>query len=181
MIIVADGAKPGPEGGPRYVASDECWLGKIDHKDPNKIEWSKLPAHPGTARFGIAGGGSNNEHRIFFFGGTATPHDYKGVSYDGQPAEASTVTFDYDLHHNKWETISDTTSEARLDGSGIVETSVRSRGPRRHGRESRRNFESNFAAEKTMTEKMTRSNNDSEIYDDSCIRVCAMQDNVNPR
>ncbi len=121
-IVIADGAKPGPEGGPRYVVSDECWLGKIDHKDPSKIEWTKLPAHPGTARFGIAGGGSNKEHRVFFFGGTPTPHDYKGVSYDGQPAEVSTITFDYDLHHGKWETIADTTSEGRLDGSGIVET-----------------------------------------------------------
>ena len=58
-IVVVDGAKPGPAGGPRYVPSDECWLGKIDHKDPAKIEWSKLPAHPGTARFGIAGGGAD--------------------------------------------------------------------------------------------------------------------------
>ncbi|MGA2416760.1 MAG: hypothetical protein ABSF59_20070 [Candidatus Sulfotelmatobacter sp.] len=122
MIVIADGAKSGPADGPRYIASDECWLGKIDHKDPNKIEWTKLPAHPGTTRFGIAGGGSNKEHRIFFFGGTTTPHDYKGVSYDGQPAEVSTITFAYDLHHNRWESISDTTSEGRLDGSGIVET-----------------------------------------------------------
>ncbi len=43
-IVIVDGAKPGPAGGPRYVASDECWLGKIDKKDPYKIEWSKLPA-----------------------------------------------------------------------------------------------------------------------------------------
>ena len=70
-IVVVDGAKAGPAGGAKYVASDECWLGKIDHKDPNKIEWSKLPAHPGTARFGIAGGGSNREHKILFSGGTA--------------------------------------------------------------------------------------------------------------
>ena len=42
-IVVVDGAKPGASGGPRYVASDECWLGKIDHKDPSKIE-SRRPA-----------------------------------------------------------------------------------------------------------------------------------------
>ncbi len=46
-IVVVDGAKKGPEGGPRYVASEGCWLGKIDKKDPDKIEWSKLPPHPG--------------------------------------------------------------------------------------------------------------------------------------
>jgi N-acetylneuraminic acid mutarotase len=123
-IVIIDGAKPGPAGGPRYIASDECWLGKIDHKDPNKIEWSKLPAHPGSARFAIAGGGSNRDHRIYFSGGTATPHDYKGVAYDGQPAEASDVSFDYDLHAHKWETNSETTYDPRADSRGILMTPI---------------------------------------------------------
>ena len=121
-IVIVDGAKPGPSGGPRYVASDECWLGKIDHKDPIKIEWSKLPAHPGTARFGIAGGGADRDHRIYFSGGTTTPHDYKGVSYDGQAADVSTVTFDYDLHGHKWETLNENASDPRADARGFVDT-----------------------------------------------------------
>jgi len=82
--------------------SDECWLGKIDRKDPNKIEWSKLPAHPGNARFAIAGGGSGRDHRVFFTGGTATPHDFRGIAYDGKAAEGSDVSFAYDLHGHKW-------------------------------------------------------------------------------
>jgi hypothetical protein len=119
-IVIVDGAKPGPAGGPRYVASDECWLGKIDKKDPDKIEWSKLPTHPGAARFGIGGGGSNHDHRIFFTGGTATPHDYKGVAYDGKPQEGSDVSFAYDLHRHKWETTSENTYDPRADSRGIV-------------------------------------------------------------
>jgi Kelch motif len=123
-IVIVDGAKPGPAGGPRYVSSNECWLGKIDRKDPYKIEWSKLPAHPGPARFAIAGGGSDKDHRVFFSGGTATPHDYKGVAYDGQPAEPSTFTFAYDLHRNRWETISEETDDPRADGGGILDTTL---------------------------------------------------------
>ncbi len=123
-IVIVDGAKAGPAGGPRYIASDECWLGKIDKKDPNKIEWSKLPAHPGTARFAIAGGGSNRQHKILFSGGTRTPHDYKGVAYDGKPTEGSAVTFDYDLHHHEWETISEDTYDPRADSRGIVFTPI---------------------------------------------------------
>jgi hypothetical protein len=123
-VVIVDGAKAGPSGGPKYVASDECWLGKIDHKAPNKIEWSKLPPHPGTARFAIAGGGSNHEHKIFFSGGTPTPHDYKGAAYDGQSTEASAVTFDYDLHHHQWETVSDDTYDPRADSRGIVFTPI---------------------------------------------------------
>jgi N-acetylneuraminic acid mutarotase len=123
-IIVVDGAKAGPAGGPRYLASDECWLGKIDHKDPNKIEWSKLPPHPGLARFAIAGGGSGRDHRVFFSGGTATPHDFKGVAYDGKPTEGSTVSFAYDLHGHKWETTSETTYDPRADSRGILMTPI---------------------------------------------------------
>jgi hypothetical protein len=123
-IVIVDGARAGAAGEPRYVASNECWLGKIDKKDPNKIEWSKLPAHPGAARFGIAGGGAGREHRIYFSGGTATPHDYKGVAYDGKPAEASSVTFAYDLHRHQWETISETASDPRADSRGVLMTPV---------------------------------------------------------
>jgi N-acetylneuraminic acid mutarotase len=122
-IVVVDGAKPGPAGGPRYVSSDECWLGKIDKKDPLKIEWSKLPAHPGTARFGIAASGSDHEKRVYFSGGTATPHNYKGVSYDGNPAEASLVTFAFDVRHSRWETISENTNYSRSN-AGLLVTPV---------------------------------------------------------
>jgi N-acetylneuraminic acid mutarotase len=122
-IVIVDGAKAGPAGGPRYVASDECWLGKIDKKDPYKIEWSKLPAHPGPARFAIASGGSERDHRVFFSGGTPTPHDYKGVAYDGEPAEGCTFTFAYDVHHGRWETIDENTPDPRAD-SHILESTI---------------------------------------------------------
>ncbi|MGA7906373.1 MAG: kelch repeat-containing protein [Candidatus Sulfotelmatobacter sp.] len=122
-IVVVDGAKTGPAGGQRYVTSDECWLGKIDHKDPAKIEWSKLPAHPGTARFGIVATGSDREKKILFSGGTAVLHNYKGVGYDGKPVAASPVTFAYEVHHNRWETISEDTTYPRISG-GLVDTPV---------------------------------------------------------
>ena len=123
-VVVIDGAQKGPAGGPRYVACEQAWLGKIDHKDPTKIEWSKLPPHPGPARFAIGGGGSARDHRIFFSGGTATPHDYKGVAYDGQPTSASEVTFSYDLHAHNWETISENTYDPRADSRGILITPI---------------------------------------------------------
>jgi hypothetical protein len=131
-IVVADGARPGPPDGPRYIASDDCWLGKIDKKDPAKIEWSKLPAHPGAARFGIAAGGAEKDHRIYFSGGTPSPHNYKGIPYssefgvpkpvEAKPEEASAVTFAFDVHAHKWETLTDQAVNPRLDGRGLLET-----------------------------------------------------------
>lgn len=121
-IVVLDGAKAGPAGGSRYIASSECWLGKIEKKHPEKIDWKKLPPHPGIARFGIASGGSDRYKRIYFSGGTSTPHDYKGVTYDGKPSEVSALTFDYDVHGEKWETLSNQTYDPRADGSGVLVT-----------------------------------------------------------
>lgn len=123
-IVIIDGAKPGPSGGPRYIASTECWLGKIDRKDPAKIEWSKLPPHPGTAHYGIAAGAGARDRRIFFSGGTTTPHDYKGNSYDGNPPEVSTLSFAYDLRANRWETITENTIDPRGDSRGLLETPI---------------------------------------------------------
>jgi N-acetylneuraminic acid mutarotase len=121
-IVYVDGAMKNTAEGARYVASEECWLGRIDRKDPNKIEWSKLPAHPGPAHFGIEGGSLERDHRILFSGGTASPHNFKGLGPDGKPAAVSTVTFAYNLHANRWETISEDTYDPRADSRGILTT-----------------------------------------------------------
>jgi N-acetylneuraminic acid mutarotase len=119
-IVYVDGAKKDAAG--HTTVSDECWIGKIDHKDPNKIEWSKLPAHPGPGRFGIVASGWEREHRILFSGGTIVPHDFKGLGENGKPAELSPVTFAYELHGNRWDTISEDTYDVRGDSRGILFT-----------------------------------------------------------
>jgi hypothetical protein len=38
-IVYVDGAYPSPPGtSPQLAASDECWMGKIDHHDITKIQ-----------------------------------------------------------------------------------------------------------------------------------------------
>ena len=119
-IVFIDGAKKNSDAGAAYVASDEGWMGKIDHKDPNKIVWSKLPAHPGPARFGIASGADG--HKIWFTGGSPRPHDFKGIRYDGQPADVSTATFTFDLHGNRWDTVNEEEADPRTDCRGVLAT-----------------------------------------------------------
>src|SRR5580700_777953 len=104
-IVFVDGAKKNPAAGNPYVASDECWMGKIDHKDPNKIVWSKLPPHPGSGRFGIVAGAGEHDRRILFSGGTTTPHNFKGLDYGGKLAEFSPATFVFEVHGSRWDTI----------------------------------------------------------------------------
>jgi N-acetylneuraminic acid mutarotase len=119
-IVYVDGARKNSSGDPKYVASDECWMGKIDHKDPAKIVWSKLPPHPGTARYRIAAGGSEKDDRIYFAGGTDNPYNFNGVGYDGKPSEPSPVTFAFNLKTSKWETVSDKNPYPTMDHRGLI-------------------------------------------------------------
>lgn len=119
-IVYVDGAYKNPAGTPHYIASDECWMGKIQKGDPTKIEWTKLPAHPGSARYRIAAGGSEKDQKIYFAGGTDNPYNFNGVGYDGKPSEPSPVTFAFNLKTSKWETVSDSTPDPTMDHRGLV-------------------------------------------------------------
>jgi len=121
-IVYVDGARKNPGNTPRYVASDECWMGKIDHHDPKNIQWRKLPNHPGAARYRIAAGGSEKDEKIYFAGGTDNPYDYNGIGYDGKPSEPSPVTFDFNLRTGKWETIDENTPDPTMDHRGLLVT-----------------------------------------------------------
>jgi len=123
-IIYVDGAYKNPAGAkPKFITSDECWMGKIDHKHPEKITWSKLPPHPGSARFRIAAGGGEHENRVYFSGGSSTPYDYNGIGYDGTPAEPSPTTFAFNVHSGKWETLNQKTPNPTMDHRGLLVTS----------------------------------------------------------
>lgn len=124
QIVYVDGAKKNPAGDPAYIPSDECWLGKIDKKDPNKIVWSKLPAHPGTARFGIVAGPFDRDKKILFSGGAAAVYNLKGLGPDGKPMEVSTLTFDFDVHGAKWESLEANTFDVRTDTRGVLSTPI---------------------------------------------------------
>lgn len=123
-IIYVDGAKRNTPGSkPGYVPSDECWIGKLDKHDPRKIQWSKLPPHPGPARYRTAAGESDRELKAYFAGGSAAIYDYSGIGLDGKPAEPSAVVFAYSLRNNSWETIQDSAPNPTMDHRGLVATS----------------------------------------------------------
>jgi hypothetical protein len=123
-IIYVDGAQRNTSpGGPAFVTSDECWMGKINRSDPTKIQWTKLPNHPGAARFRIAAGGSEKDNRVYFTGGTESLYNYNGIGLDGKPAQPSPVTFAYNLKTSQWEVITEKTANPSMDQRGLLITS----------------------------------------------------------
>ncbi len=121
-IIYLDGASKNSTANPLYIAADQCWMGKISHHDPNKIEWSKLPAHPGAARYRISAGGSEKDRKIYFSGGAANPYDSRGQGFDGKPSEPSPTTFAFNLRSGKWETVSENTPNPIMDQPTLLLT-----------------------------------------------------------
>jgi len=95
-------------------------MGKIDHKDASKIQWTQLPEHPGAARYRIGAGVSEKDHKIFFSGGSDVAYDYNGIGYDGHPAEPSGVTFAFDVRKGQWETVNDDTPDPTMDLRGLL-------------------------------------------------------------
>lgn len=122
-IVYIGGAQNNPAGNSlRFVASNECWRGKIDHHDFSHIEWTQLPSHPGSAQFRVAAGGSEKDDIIYFSGGSDNPYDFAGIGYDGKPAEPSPVTFAFNLHSGKWETLDAQTPDPTMDHRGLLAT-----------------------------------------------------------
>jgi N-acetylneuraminic acid mutarotase len=123
-IVYCDGAYKNPAGAdPKYVASDECWMGKIDHREVTKLQWSKLAAHPGSARYRIAAAGSDRDQKIYFTGGTDNPYNFNGLGYNGRPAEPSSMTFAFNLRTKKWDVLNDKTPNPTMDNRGLIVTS----------------------------------------------------------
>lgn len=120
-IVYVDGAYTNPDASRlNYLASNECWIGKINKGDVTKIEWAKLPAHPGNAHYRIAAGASEKQGKIYFSGGTENPYNYNGIGYNGQPSEPSPVTFAFNLKTAKWETINENTPDPTMDHRGLA-------------------------------------------------------------
>lgn len=120
-IVYVDGAKKNPlEKEVPYVPADECWVGRIDHRDPKKIEWNKISPHPGTGRYRMAAGGSDRESKVYFAGGSATVYDYNGIGLDGTPAEPAPEVFSLNVKSGVWELIEENAPNPTMDHHGLL-------------------------------------------------------------
>lgn len=104
QMVVCDGVRTETRPGDdkrRFVASKECWLGRIDSEDHRQIAWQPLPVHPGRSRYRMAAAG-DGKRWVVFAGGADNPYNYDGIGYDGRPAHASRDVFLFDFDSGSW-------------------------------------------------------------------------------
>ena len=108
------------------IASLRCLGRVLDGQDrPQGSQQDRVEqaaCAPGAGPFRNHCRRGERDHRILFSGGTAAPHNFKGLGADGKLAEISPVTFAFEVHGSRWEAITDDTYDVRTDGRGILTT-----------------------------------------------------------
>ena len=103
-----------------FVAEPACFAGAIRPDDPERIDWTSMPHHPGPALYRMAAAGDTASRRIVFVGGSDNPYNYNGTGYDGRPSSPSDAVFAWDLDRRRWENLG-TPDIATMDHRGLLE------------------------------------------------------------
>ncbi len=120
-IVYCDGVaiEPRPDRRRDFVATDRCFLGRIDSDNPRRIDWRTLPPHPGEPRYRMAAGGDEALNAVVFVGGSDNPYNYNGIGYNGEPSEPLPGALLFDLESAAWR-VAETGSEPTMDHRGLV-------------------------------------------------------------
>lgn len=123
-MVICDGVTVQvAEAGPRQFAlTDACFRGVIRSDDARRIDWHRLPSHPGPALYRMAATGSTAMNAIVFAGGSSNAYNYNGIGYDGNPSAPSGQVFWYDVAADSWQQ-SPLAVTPTMDHRGLIETS----------------------------------------------------------
>ncbi len=121
-MIISDGVKvlKVVDGKRHYGISDDNYLGSIDANDFRKINWQKLPMHPGPARYRMAAVASEKLGKAIFVGGSDNPYNFNGIGYNGIASEPVDLIFAYDFTTEKWQTLG-AQKKPTMDHRGLLE------------------------------------------------------------
>ena len=105
QMLVCDGVKvqyPADDSPRKFLASDQCWAGKIDAENHRRIHWRSVNKHPGVSLYRMAATGDSKQ-RVVFAGGSDNPYNFNGVGYDGVPSKAGKAVFSYSFKTGDWQ------------------------------------------------------------------------------
>lgn len=102
-----------------FVASDACFLGIIDISDGRRIDWRRLPSHPGLPRYRMAAAGIPSLNGVLFIGGSESPYNYDGIGYNGEPSDPAPGGLLFELEDSSWRVLP-IAGAATMDHRGLV-------------------------------------------------------------
>ena len=105
QMLICDGVRvqyPADDSPRQFLASNNCWAGKIDAENHRRIHWRSVTDHPGAARYRTAATGDSNQ-RVVFAGGSDNPYNFDGIGYNGVPAKAEETVFSYSFQTGNWQ------------------------------------------------------------------------------
>lgn len=85
---------------PRFVIDTASWMGAIGAGPTPGVAWSALAPHPGPPLYRAAAGTDGS--LALFIGGTDNPYNYKGIGYDGRPANPLHQVLAFDPVADVW-------------------------------------------------------------------------------
>lgn len=115
-IVYVDGVRVDTEPR-RFSLEPSSWLGRIDPTDPGRIDWTRLPAHPGPPLYRAAAIGRGSA--VFFMGGSDNPYNYNGLGYDGRAAQALPGVWAFEVDEQRWVEL-DPLETASMDHRGVI-------------------------------------------------------------
>jgi hypothetical protein len=95
-IVYCDGVAVRPNVDRRRDA------GIIDSENSRRIDWRKIPPHPGKPRYRMAAAGIPYISGFVFIGGSDNPYNYNGIGYNEIPSSPSSEALFYDLETGQW-------------------------------------------------------------------------------
>jgi len=122
-MVICDGVSVTPHNDKRrsFAAETACFKGVIDKQNPLKIDWRTLDHPTGTARYRMAAAGDEATNKIYFVGGSTNPYNYNGIDYNGEPSNADSAIWTFDIAEETW-VISKTEAVApTMDHRGLID------------------------------------------------------------
>lgn len=120
-IVYCDGVAVLPHTDRRrdFVANSECFQGAIDPDNSRRIDWRRVPPHPGKPRYRMAAAGIDERKSVVFVGGSDNPYNYDGIGYNGEPSQPAADILRYDIVRQSWMTLAADTASS-MDHRALV-------------------------------------------------------------
>ena len=124
VMLLADGVvlEYTLAGERKFTMSNEVFLGHIHAHEPARIDWRRLPPHPGRPRYRAAATATTDpsgKRWFVFAGGTNNPYNFNGIGYDGQPSSPLPEVIGFQLKTGRWQQLGRLRNPA-MDQRGLL-------------------------------------------------------------